>query len=427
MNELTVTNRQMAGAPSGPGWLDRVAKRIVRRRLAALRNGRLEVVEDGSPEVYGDQGATDDLCATIRVHDPAFYGEIAFGGSIGAGEAFMFGYWSADDLTDVIRVMLRNRAVLERIDTGVVRFMRPLRRGLHWINRNTRTGSRRNIAAHYDLGNDFFSLWLDARMMYSAALFERPGMTLEVASLAKLERICERLGLAPGDRVLEIGTGWGGFALYAAQNYGCRVVTTTISRRQYEYAKGQVTRLGLEDRITVLFDDYRDLSADRYGLFDKLVSIEMIEAVGHRYQPVFFRKCAEMLKPEGLMLLQAITIADQRYERARRSVDFIQRHIFPGGCLTSITAMLGMLTRETDLRVTSLEDFGPSYAVTLAHWRRRFFRRIAEVREQGYPEEFIRMWHYYLSYCEGAFLERATGVVQMLLMRPLNRQMPHGC
>ena len=423
MKELTIEPERSAG--SSPALLDRLARSIVRRRLAALHCGRLELVEGGSREVFGHPEAARELSASLRVHDPAFYSEIAFGGAIGAGEAFMLGYWSADDLTRVVRIMLRNRSVLDQMDAGTARLMQPMRRWLHWINRNTRRGSRRNIAAHYDLGNEFFSLWLDARMMYSSALFDRPGMTLETASVAKLQRICSRLRLTPGDRVLEIGTGWGGFALYAAQKYGCHVTTTTISRQQYEFARGRVTSLGLEDRITLLFEDYRDLHPEAHGRFDKLVSIEMIEAVGHRYQPQFFRKCAELLKDDGLMLLQSITIADQHYERVRRSVDFIQRHIFPGGCLTSVSAMLAMLTRETDLRAINLEDFGPSYAETLARWRERFFNRVEEVRGLGYPDTFIRMWHYYLSYCEGAFLERATGVVQILLMHPLNRDVTY--
>jgi cyclopropane-fatty-acyl-phospholipid synthase len=426
MEELTIEAGERAGGSfSDPAVLDRLARRIVCRRLAALRYGRLELVEEGAREVFGDPDAPRERSACVRVHDPAFYSEIAFGGAVGAGEAFMLGYWSADDLTGAVRIMLQNRPVLEQMDTGTARLIQPMRRWLHWVNRNTRTGSRRNIAAHYDLGNEFFALWLDSRMMYSSALFDCPGMTLEAASVSKLDRICSRLRLTREDCVLEIGTGWGGFAIHAAQNYGCHVTTTTISRRQYEFACARVASLGLEDRITVLFDDYRDLHPERHGRFDKLVTIEMIEAVGHRYQPQFFRKCAEMLKPEGLMLLQSITIADQQYERVRRSVDFIQRHIFPGGCLTSVSAMLAMLTRETDLRAVNLEDFGPSYAETLAHWRERFFRRIEEVRALGYPETFLRMWHYYLSYCEGAFLERATGVVQILLMRPLNRHVTY--
>lgn len=423
MKEVTASPEQLHARPSAPARLDRLARRTVLKRMATLQVGSLKIIENGSRQAFGNPASTRELSATIRIHDPAFWGEVAYGGSVGAGEAFMLGYWSCDDLTRVVRIMLRNREVLEDMDVGAARLARLLRRGLHWINRNTRRGARRNIAAHYDLGNDFFALWLDRRMMYSAALFDRPKMTLEEASVAKMERVCRKLQLSADDRLLEIGTGWGGFAIHAAQQYGCHVTTTTISRRQFEFARAQVRKLGLEEHVTLLFEDYRDLTPEVHGRFDKLVSIEMIEAVGHRNQPHFFRKCAEMLEPDGLMLLQSITIADQRYERARRSVDFIQRHIFPGGCLTSVTAMLSMLTRETDLRVANLEDFGQSYAETLSHWRDRMFRRLVEVRELGYSDEFIRMWHYYLSYCEGAFRERATGVVQLLLMRPLGRHL----
>jgi cyclopropane-fatty-acyl-phospholipid synthase len=300
------------------------------------------------------------------------------------------------------------------MDSGTAQLTRPLQKMFHWLNRNTRNGSQRNIAAHYDLGNDFYALWLDKRMMYSGAIFEHVDMSLEAASVAKLDRICRKLNLSPRDHVLEIGTGWGGFAIYAAENYGCRVTTTTISGQQYDYAKDAIARAGLEDRVTLLQSDYRDLD----GQYDKLVSIEMIEAVGHEYHDTYFRKCCELLKRDGLMLLQAITIADQHYERAKRTVDFIKRYIFPGGCLTSVTAMSDTLTRKTDMRIVNLEDIGPHYATTLRCWRERFFDNVDRVRGMGYSEEFIRMWQYYLCYCEGAFLERAIGNVQMLMMRP---------
>jgi cyclopropane-fatty-acyl-phospholipid synthase len=285
---------------------------------------------------------------------------------------------------------------------------------LHALNRNTRHGSRRNIAAHYDLGNDFYSLWLDPTMMYSCAWYGSEDTPLEEAAVAKLDRICRKLALSPDDRVMEIGTGWGGFAIHAARNYGCHVTTTTISREQHDYAKQAIRDAGLEDRITLLFRDYRDLE----GRFDKLVSIEMIEAVGHEYQAQFFGKCCELLEPHGQMLLQAITIADQRFDSYKNSVDFIKRYIFPGGCLTSVTAMSNLMTRHTDMRAVHIEDIGPHYAATLRHWRERFFANIDRVRGLGYPDEFVRMWDFYLSSCESAFIERAIGDVQMLIMRP---------
>ena len=277
-----------------------------------------------------------------------------------------------------------------------------------------RKGSRKNISAHYDLGNDFYQLWLDPSMMYSCAYFDTPDTPLDAAATAKLDRICRKLNLDEQDSVIEIGTGWGGFAIHAAKHYGCHVTTTTISQQQHDFAKQAISDAGLEDRVTLLFCDYRDLE----GSFDKLVSIEMIEAVGHEYHDTYFKKCCDLLKLDGQMLLQAITIADQRYDQYKTGVDFINRYIFPGGCLTSVTDMSRTLTRYTDMRVIHLEDIGPHYARTLRHWHNRFLARIDEVRELGYSDTFIRMWQFYLAYCESAFIERAIGDVQMLIMRP---------
>ncbi|MGD2113022.1 MAG: cyclopropane-fatty-acyl-phospholipid synthase family protein, partial [Gammaproteobacteria bacterium] len=288
------------------------------------------------------------------------------------------------------------------------------------LHRNTLRGSRRNIEAHYDLGNDLFELFLDETMMYSCGIFTRPGATLQEASEAKLDAICRKLQLGPDDHVLEIGTGWGGFALHAARHYGCRVTTTTISRQQYEHAAQRIRAAGLEDRITLLFDDYRLLE----GSYDKLVSIEMIEAIGHRNFNTYFRKCSELLKPDGMMLLQSITIADQRYAQARNAIDFIQRYIFPGGCLPSNAALAGAVAGSTDMRIFDLQDIGPHYATTLRHWRKRFLSRIEQVRRLGYPERFIRMWEYYLCYCEGGFRQQSIGTVQLLLTRPGTLRQP---
>jgi len=348
------------------------------------------------------------------VLDPRFYSDVAFGGSIGAGEAWMNGYWTSSDLGALLRILIRNQDAMRKVDGGFARISEPLQRILHALNSNTRKGSRRNIAAHYDLGNDFYRLWLDRTMMYSCAYFDSVDTSLEDASVEKLDRICRKLELSPDDSVVEIGTGWGGFAIHAAKHYGCHVTTTTISKEQHDYAQRAIREAGLDDRITLLFDDYRDLN----GQFDKLVSIEMIEAVGHRFHPTFFRKCCELLKPDGVMLLQAITMADQDYDSYRRSVDFINRYIFPGGCLTSVTDMTGTMTRHTDLRTIHVEDIGPHYAITLRYWYDRFMARLDEVRELGYPETFIRMWQFYLLSCESAFIERKIGNVQMLMMRP---------
>ena len=407
-----------AGVTPKPHLLDGIAARASRRRLAGIRDGRILILDRGRRYSYGAPTTRCPFEATVEVHDPRFWSELAFGGSIGAGEAYMAGYWTSDDLTGLVRILLANREVLDGMETGLARLTEPLQKSLHWLNRNTRTGSRRNVAAHYDLGNEFFALFLDPTMMYSCAIFERPGMTLEEAQYARLARVCRQLDLRPTDHLLEIGTGWGGMAIYAAQRHGCRVTTTTISRAQYELARERVAAAGLEDRVTLLLEDYRELR----GQYDKLVSLEMIEAVGHRYFDTYFAQCGRLLRDDGLMLLQAITIADQRYEAARRAVDFIQRYIFPGGALPSITAMLGSITAHTDLKLVGLEDIGPHYATTLRHWRAGFLRRLDEVRALGYPESFIRMWEFYLCYCEGGFEERAVGDVLMLLAKPGNRR-----
>lgn len=419
MNPNTLSLRSPALTPK-PHLFDRHAERAVRSRLEGLADGELTLHDGATNAVYGRRTARCGLAATIVIHDPRFYGELAFGGSIGAGEAYMQGYWSADDLTAAVRILAQNRAVLEGLDGGLTRVTSVLQHVLHWLNRNTRAGSRRNIAAHYDLGNDFFALFLDANLMYSSAIFERADMTLEDAQVARLERICRKLELRESDHLLEIGTGWGGMAIHAARNYGCRVTTTTISREQHAEAIERVRAAGLSAHVTVLLEDYRDLG----GRYNKLVSLEMIEAVGHEYYDAYFAACSRLLAPEGLMLLQAITIADQRYEAARASVDFIQRHIFPGSCIPSVTALMASVARASELRLIHMEDIGPHYALTLRHWRERFLSRLDAVRALGYPETFLRMWEFYLCYCEGGFTERALGDAQMLLAKPDNRRAP---
>ena len=395
-------------------WLDRLARRLVLSRLEMLKDGRVVITENGKQIVFGCSTPEFPTAAQLRVISPKFYSAIAFGGSVGAGEAYIQGYWGCGDLCELLRILIRNREVLEKVDSGFALLSLPLQKTFHALNRNTRKGSRKNISAHYDLGNDFYQLWLDPSMMYSCAYFDTPDTPLDVAATAKLDRICRKLKLNERDTVIEIGTGWGGFAIHAAKHYGCHVTTTTISQQQHDFAKQAISDAGLEDRITLLFRDYRDLE----GSFDKLVSIEMIEAVGHEYHETYFKKCCDLLKPDGQMLLQAITIADQRYDQYKTNVDFIKRYIFPGGCLTSVTDMSRTLTRFTDMRVIHLEDIGPHYARTLRHWHERFLARIDEVRGLGYSDAFIRRWQFYLAYCESAFVERAIGDVQMLIMRP---------
>ena len=401
-------------------WVANFAKVQILKRLNQLKIGSLTIIDGTQKHVFGH---SDEIRATINVHDARFYGEIAFGGSIGAGEAYMLGYWTADNLTNVIRLMCVNQSVMDALEGGYQWATKPLFKILHWLNSNTAEGSRKNIAAHYDLGNDFFKLWLDPTMMYSSGIFEHanidnPSASLEAASLKKLKVICDKLDLKTTDHVIEIGTGWGGFAIYAARHYGCKVTTTTISKQQYTLAVERVKAANLDSKITVLLNDYRDLQ----GQFDKLVSIEMIEAVGHQYYDTYFAKVGKLLKPNGLALIQAITIADQRFEAAKNSVDFIQRYIFPGSCIPSNTAMLNSITKTSDLRLFDCEDIGPHYATTLAAWRENFFKNIDAVRRLGYSEEFIKMWEFYLCYCEGGFAERALGDVHLLLAKPENRR-----
>jgi len=418
MKSSSLDIRIAPGVTPKPRFLDQLARRAVLSRLRQLRRGRLTLAEGGETMYFGQPTAECSLDVAVEVLDGRFYSEIAFGGSIGAGEAYMQGYWSTNDLTGLVRLLVLNREVLDGMETGPARLTSPVQKLLHWFNRNTQHGSKRNIAAHYDLGNDFFKLFLDETMMYSSAIFEHPNMSLHEAQIARLERICRKLDLKPTDHLLEIGTGWGGLALHAAKRFGCLTTTTTISREQHALAVERIRAAGLSDRITVLLSDYRDLT----GRYDKLVSIEMIEAVGHQYYDTYFGKCGTLLKPDGMMLLQAITIADQRYEQAKRSVDFIQRYIFPGSCIPSVAAMTDSIARASDLRLFHLEDIGPHYATTLRKWRENLFGNIAAVRALGYPESFIRMWEFYLCYCEGGFAERAIGDVHMLLLKPDNRR-----
>jgi cyclopropane-fatty-acyl-phospholipid synthase len=402
LNSITLSPRA--------GTLTDFARKLVLKRLQRLRTGSLTLQEGGEQWLFGS-GAPE---VRVEVRDPLFWKEVTLGGSVGAAEAYMAGAWRCDDLVGLTRLLLRNRAMLDGMERGLAWLSASLRGLTHWLRRNSRAGSRRNIAAHYDLGNDFYSLWLDETLMYSCALFERPEMTLAQASTAKLERICRKLELKADDHLLEIGTGWGGLALYAARTRGCRVTTTTISQAQYELARRRAAEAGLTDRVQVLCSDYRDLR----GQYDKLVSIEMVEAVGAEYLEIYLRKCSRLLKPDGAMLLQAITIADQRYETALRTVDFIKKHIFPGGFLPSVTALTSAMTRSGDLRTVDLKDIGPHYAETLARWRANFHRQLPRVRAMGHDEHFIRMWEFYLCYCEGGFHERDISTVQMLLAKP---------
>ncbi|MGD2186787.1 MAG: cyclopropane-fatty-acyl-phospholipid synthase family protein [Desulfobacterales bacterium] len=398
--------------------IDGPARRFILSLLGNLKRGRITILEGPHRHVFGRSSAAFPLDAIIKVHHPRFYGKTVLGGSVGSAEAYMSGLWSADDLTQVLRIMTLNRDIFERMDKGWSKLTALLNRSWHFLRKNTQSGSRKNIIAHYDLGNDFYRLFLDETLTYSCGIFERDDSTLKDASMAKYERICQKLELDPNDEVIEIGSGWGGWAIYAAQHYGCRVTTTTISDQQFKLAKQRIVDSGVAERVDLVFKDYRDLK----GKYDKLVSIEMIEAVGHHYLNAYFRTCSRLLKEDGMMLLQAITIADQVFERHKRSVDFIKRYIFPGSCIPSITAISNSIAKATNLRLIHLEDITPHYARTLACWRENFLKNIDEVKALGYSNAFIRMWEYYFSYCEAGFAERYIGDVQMLFSKPMCRR-----
>jgi len=415
VEEQLLHNFAPAGAAVQPSWPDRLVRRAVLRRLDGLKQGRLTVVDWEGRYEFGRATPDCPLSVRLTIHDPAVYARVAFGGTIGAGEAYLHGEFDVDDLTTLVRLFVRNRDVMQGMEGGTALLRVPLHRLTHRLRRNSRPGSRRNISAHYDLGNAFFERFLDRNhMMYSSAVFPRPEATLEEAAEAKLDRICDKLELGPEDHVLDIGGGWGGFAIHAARTRGCRVTMTTISREQFALASRRVQEAGLSDRVTVLNQDYRDLS----GQFDKLVSIEMIEAIGHEAYPAFFQACSRLLRPGGTLLLQAITIAEPFYEEARRNVDFIQRYIFPGGALPSVTALCEGAGAVDDLRVVHLEDLGLHYALTLGHWRRRLHEHWQTLRADGQSQAFLRMWEFYLSYCEGGFLERSIGLAQVLFTKP---------
>ncbi|RLS54652.1 MAG: class I SAM-dependent methyltransferase [Planctomycetota bacterium] len=412
-DKAVTTSQHRHSAPVSPRFcvFDRIARRLLLGKLQRLQGGTIRLDDPFGSTTLGLGG---DLQSTLQVHNRAFFRHAVLGGSLSVAESYLRGDWDCDDLTAFFRLFVRNIEATDQLDSGLSRIAGLGNWLYHRWHANSKSGSRRNIHAHYDLGNDFFRLMLDDTMAYSSGIFLSPTSTLREASIEKMDRLCRKLELGPSDHLLEIGTGWGGLAIHAAQHFGCRVTTTTISKQQYEVAQQRIAEAGVTNRVTLLLQDYRDLS----GQFDKLVSVEMIEAVGHRYFDTFFRQCSELLKPDGTMVLQAIVMPDRRYAQYLRSVDFIQRYVFPGGCLPSMGSMLESTARATDLRFVHAEDFGIHYAQTLREWRKRFHARLDEVRELGYPDRFIRMWDYYLSYCEAAFEERFTGVVQIQFDKP---------
>lgn len=392
-------------------FLDRLARAVLGSRLDTLRRGEITLCDAAGSTTHGQAA---DLRTSVQVHRPRFFRQALLGGTLSVAESYIQGDWDCDDLTSLFRIFVRNRESADRFDRGLARWLAYGHKLFHWWHANTLTGSRRNIAAHYDLGNDFYRLWLDETLAYSSGIFPHANASLRDASVEKFDRICRTLELTPTDQLLEIGTGWGGFAIHAAENYGCHVTTTTISSEQFQAARERVRERGLADRVTVLQQDYRDLA----GQFDKLASIEMIEAVGHRYFDAYFSQCGRLLRPDGSLVLQAIVMPERHYDQYLNSVDFIQRYVFPGGCLPSLAAILESVGRVSDLRFAGAADFAPHYAETLRRWRRAFLARQDDIRRLGYPDEFLRLWLYYLCYCEAAFEERYIGVLQIQLDKP---------
>jgi cyclopropane-fatty-acyl-phospholipid synthase len=400
---------------------DQHARRLLHRLLARTRDGQLILEEGGVVHTFGEPGSGPGapLRARITVNDPGFHRAV-LKGSLGLGQSYMDGLWDVDDLVALVRIAARNVHRFDRLRRTLRPVLAPVQGAASFARRNTIARSREQISAHYDLGNDLYELFLDETMMYSAAVFATPQTPLAEAQVAKLDRICRKLDLQAGDRLLEIGTGWGALAVHAASRYGAQVTTTTISTEQHALATERVEAAGLEDRVTVLRQDYRTLT----GTYDKLVSIEMIEAVGWRDFPTFFRVCGERLADDGVMLLQAITIDDRAYDVEKAVKSFINQLIFPGGCLPSVEVITRNTARQSDMRLVQLEDITEHYVTTLAHWRRRFDAATDALEARGYDERFRRLWTLYLAYCEAGFAERRIQDVQLLLAKPGYRDEP---
>lgn len=409
---MPVEHIALTSSSTEMSWIDKLSKKLIISFLQGMQSSGLTFKEAGQAFHLGNPNAT--LQATIIINDSSCYSKMLLAGSIGAGEAYMQGLWNSPNLSAVIQVLAREQATLDKLEKRFARIMALPSWCYHRLRKNTQSGAKKNISAHYDLGNDMYRLFLDKEMLYSSAVYPDRNASLEQAQLHKLATICERLDLQAGETLLEIGTGWGALAIYAAQHYDVHVTTTTISEEQYAYTQDRIALLGLGQKITLLKQDYRTLT----GEYDKLVSIEMIEAVGHEYLGGFFATCNKHLKPDGKMLIQAITIADQRYHSYRKGVDFIQRYIFPGGCLPSVNIMAKNVSDNTDMVITGLHDIGQDYASTLNDWHQRFNDQLPKVRALGYDETFIRLWQFYFSYCEGAFLERRISCVHLIAAKP---------
>ena len=397
--------------PTKATFLTSVFKNGLKKKLSHLNVGCISVVDGVDKFSFGDTGS--ELRVNVQVHSQEFYVMTGSGGAMGIAEAYILGYWTSDDVVMLMRIILKNRSIMLSLNNGFAKILNPINKLIHRSRQNTLKGSKENILAHYDLSNDFYKLWLDPTMTYSCAYFEDTNTSLEDASIEKLDRMCRKLKLSEKDNILEVGTGWGSFSIHAAKNYGCSITTTTISDAQYEYAKARVVEEGLESKINVINKDYRKLD----GQYDKIVSIEMIEAVGYEYISEYFSKLSSLLKPDGLMALQGITYNDQNFDTYKDSVDFIKKYIFPGSCLISISQIIDVIKNKTDLSMIDMEDITRHYAETLNRWRKNFMNVLPEVKEMGYSKAFINMWEFYFLYCEAGFLERNIGDVQLVFAK----------
>ena len=376
-----------------------LSKKIFFKLLNGITHGSIQVHDVNGSYVFGNEKEKNDSIANITINHPKAYKSILMEGSVGAGASYIDGYWDTDDLQKLITMIIKNDALFNQIESPIARFFSFMRTINYKLKINSIRRAKENILAHYDLGNDFFKLILDPSMMYSCALYKPSDISLEEASQNKIRAICNALQLKPSDHILEIGTGWGGFACFAAKEYGCKVTTTTISEKQYLYVNEKINQLGLNHQIKLLKEDYRKLS----GQYDKVVSIEMIEAVGHKYFDTFFQQCHQLLKPGGLFFLQAIVINDQAYEAAKNEVDFIKKYIFPGGCLPSVHSISKSIADKTTLQLLSFEDIGHHYVSTLNDWHKNLLTNKDEILAQGFTESFIRTWEFYFCYCAAGF------------------------
>lgn len=387
-----------------------LVKKLFLKLLGNIQHGSINLIDHDNHHFFFGMPTHHVPAVTININHPRTYINILTKGSIGAAESYMQGDWVTNDLTQLIEIVINNQLLFKKIETLFAKSFISILRIVNLLRHNNRARAKKNILAHYDLGNEFFQLFLDPTMMYSSAVYSSPDLSLESAAVNKLDEICNQLQLRSSNKIIEIGSGWGGFALHAAIHYGCKVTTTTISDQQYQYLKAKIDRLGLTDKITVLNQDYRHLE----GQYDKLVSIEMIEAVGHRYFDLFFEKCNKLIKPGGDFFLQTITINDEAYERAKNEIDFIKKYIFPGGCLPSLYCIFQSVARKTQMQLQHARTLGQDYALTINAWLERYRQKKSAVQALGHSERFIRMWEFYFCYCIAAFKQKHISNYQIL-------------